>query len=219
LSEPKKTVGGAGNSVNTKPSEQDIWDERYRAGWVFGQEPNAYLESQGHRFHPGMKALAVADGQGRNGVWLAQRGLDVTSVDISPLALEHTRQLAQERGVEVNTLCADLAAWTAPEAAYDVIVEVFVHFPSTVRESIHAMLSRALKPGGLFLFECFHERQVGRTSGGPKDPDMLNTPEKLMRELKGFEFLELLEGRVLLAEGIRHQGEAWVVRALARRSA
>jgi SAM-dependent methyltransferase len=200
-----------------KGSEQQLWDERYSAGWIFGQEPNDYLESQGHYFQPGMRALAVADGQGRNAVSLAQRGMKVTLVDISPLALEHARELAEERGVAVETVRADLAEWAAPEAAYDVIVEVFAHFPGAVRGAIHQSLAKALKPGGFFVFEGFHERQAGRPSGGPKDPDMLYTREKLLHEFRDFTFLELLEGTVVLNEGVRHQGEAWVVRALAQR--
>lgn len=203
--------------MKDKAAEQELWDERYRAGWLFGQEPNDYMESKGHLFSPGMTALAVADGQGRNGVSLAQRGLRVTSVDISPLALEHTKQLAEERGVEVETLCANLAEWPAPEAGFDVIVEVFAHFPSAARVAIHAKLVNALKPGGLLLFEGFHERQAGRPSGGPKDADMLYTRDKLLHEFAGLSFLELFEGTVVLSEGVRHQGEAWVVRALAQR--
>jgi 2-polyprenyl-3-methyl-5-hydroxy-6-metoxy-1,4-benzoquinol methylase len=204
--------------MSAKPSEKQLWDERYRGGWLFGQEPNEYLVSHAGRLLPGSAALAVADGQGRNGVWLAQRGLKVTSVDISPLALEHTHQLAGERGVELGAVCADLTEWQAPEAGFDVIVEVFAHFPGAVRKAIHGNLVKALRPGGLFVFEGFHERQCGRASGGPKDLDMLYTPAKLSAELEGLQFLELLEGTVTLREGIRHQGEAWVVRALAVKS-
>jgi 2-polyprenyl-3-methyl-5-hydroxy-6-metoxy-1,4-benzoquinol methylase len=203
--------------MKAKIPERELWDERYRGGWLFGQEPNAYLQAQGYRLRPGMTALAVADGQGRNGVWLAQRGLAVTSIDISPLAMAHAKELAQQRAVEIQTVCADLTGWTAPEAAFDVIVEVYAHFPGAVRTAIHSNLTKALKPGGLFVFEGFHERQAGRASGGPKDPDMLYTPEKVARDLSALQILELLEGTVFLSEGIRHQGEAWIVRALARR--
>jgi SAM-dependent methyltransferase len=203
--------------LTSKGSEQRLWDERYSAGWLFGQEPNDYLASKERYFRPGMTALAVADGQGRNAVSLAQREMQVTLVDISPVALEQARELAEERRVALETVCADLTDWAAPEDAYDVIVEIFAHFPGAVRGAIRQSLAKALKPGGLFVFEGFHERQAGRPSGGPKDPDMLYTREKLLHEFPDFTFLELLEGTVVLDEGVRHQGEAWVVRALAQR--
>lgn len=199
--------------------ERQLWDQRYQTGLLFGSEPNEYLRSQAYRLQAGMKAISVADGQGRNSVWLAQLGLDVLATDISPVALADAESLAVRRGVRIRTECVDLSAWRWPAAAFDVAVEIFAHFPAATRSGIHAGIVLALKPGGLLIFEGFHVRQAGRTSGGPKDTDMLYTPEKLKEEFPGLQILELLEGTTVLAEGSKHQGEAVVVRMLARKSA
>src|SRR5690554_3301234 len=107
-----------------------VWDTRFAStdGFIFGTELNLFMVSQAHLFKPGMKALAIADGEGRNGVWLAQQGLDVTSVDGSQVALDKANRLALERGVTLNTVCADLANWDWGSRVYDVIVGIFIQF-------------------------------------------------------------------------------------------
>src|SRR5271165_1800860 len=140
--------------------ERQLWDQRYQTGLLFGSEPNEYLRSQAYRLKPGMKAIAVAEGQGRNSVWLAQLGLDVLAADISAVALTDAESLAAERGVRVRTECADLTTWRWPAAEFDLAVEIFAHFPAVVRSGIHAGIVRALKPGGLLIFEGFHARQA-----------------------------------------------------------
>ena len=205
--------------MSAEHSERQLWDKRYQAGLLFGTEPNEYLRSQAYRLKPGMKALAVAEGQGRNGVWLAQIGLDVLATDISPVGLASAESLAAERGVRIRTECVDLAAWQWPVAEFDVAVEIFTHFQALARSAVHEGMVRALKPGGLIIFEGFHERQAGRPSGGPRDAEMLYTPEKLLNEFRGMQMLELLEGTTILDEGSRHQGAAVVVRMVARKSA
>jgi cyclopropane fatty-acyl-phospholipid synthase-like methyltransferase len=205
--------------VSAEHPERQLWDQRYQAGLLFGSEPNEYLRSQGYRLKPGMKVISVAEGQGRNSVWLAQQGLDVLATDISSVGLAHADHLALERGVGIRTECVDLTTWRWPVATFDVAVEIFAHFPAMVRSGIHAGIVLALKPGGLLIFEGFHVRQAGRPSGGPKDQDMLYTPEKIKDEFPGLQILELLEGTTVLAEGAKHQGEAVVVRMVARKSA
>lgn len=198
-------------------SEKMRWDQRYCAGDIlFGEEPSQFLQEQAFRLLPGMKALAVADGQGRNGVWLASQGLNVLSVDISEVGLRHARELAARRSVALQTEVCDLTTWEPPLATFDLIVEISIHFPSEIRRKVHRSLSRALKPGGLYLVEGFHEVQCGRASGGPKDRDMLSTRDKLQEDFRELSILELMEGTVLLNEGPRHQGEAWMVRMVAQ---
>jgi SAM-dependent methyltransferase len=205
-------------SPSTAAGERELWDKRYAAGQhLFGEEPSNFLRGQAYRLRAGMKALSVADGQGRNGVWLAEMGLDVLAVDISPIALEQSRELAHKRGVRIRTEAANLVTWKCPLASFDVVVEISVHFPGTIRTQVHQSLAGALKPGGLYLLEAFHERQSGRTSGGPKDPDMLSSMEKLRSDFQDLELLELLEGTIVLDEGPKHQGEAWVVRMVGRK--
>lgn len=194
------------------------WDERYASGeFVFGEAPNLFLLGQAHRLRPGMRALAVGDGEGRNGVWLAQQGLVTTSLDWSAVGLAKARALAEARGVALATVTADLTRWEWPAAGFDVIAWIFVHLPPADRAIACEGVLRALAPGGLLLMECFTPAQEGRRSGGPKDPALLWSRALVERHFGGLEVLELLEGTVLLDEGPRHQGAAEVVRAVLRR--
>ena len=194
------------------------WDERYTGGdFQFGEAPNLFLVEQAHRLRRGMRALAVGDGEGRNGVWLAGQGLDATSVDWSAVGLAKAAALAARRGVPLATEVADLTRWTWPEARFDLIAWIFVHLPPEDRAVAAAGAMRALAPGGLLVMECFTPAQEGRRSGGPKDPALLWSRALVERHFAGLEVLELLEGAVRLDEGPRHQGLAEVVRAVLRR--
>lgn len=194
------------------------WDERYSGGdFQFGEAPNLFLLSQAHRLQRGMRALAVGDGEGRNGVWLAEQGLAATSVDWSGVGLTKARALAQRRGVMLDTVTADLSRWDWPAASFDVIAWIFVHLPPEDRAIACEGALRALAPGGLLLLECFTPAQEGRRSGGPKDPSLLWSRALVERHFAGLEVVELLEGTVRLDEGPRHQGLAEVVRAVLRR--
>lgn len=193
------------------------WDERYSGGgFEFGEAPNEYLAAQSRRFRPGMAALAVGDGEGRNGVWLARQGLEVTSLDWSAVGTAKARGLAARQGVAIETVTADAAAWDWPDARYDLIAWIYLHLPPADRTLATAGCRRALKPGGLLVLECFSPAQQGRRSGGPKLPELLWTREIVEREFAGLEILELTEGAVRLDEGPRHQGLAEVVRGVLR---
>ncbi len=195
------------------------WDDRYAGGgFQFGETPNLFLMSQAHRLKPGMRALAVGDGEGRNGVWLAEQGLRATSVDWSAVGLEKARALAVGRGVALETVTADVTRWDWPDAGFDAIAWIFVHLPPEDRAIACAGAMRALAPGGLLLLEAFTPAQEGRRSGGPKDPSLLWSRALVERHFAGLEVLELLEGTVALDEGPRHQGLAEVVRAVLRRA-
>ena len=196
----------------------DFWDTRYsESGYAYGTEPNAFLVSKAPLLRPGMTALAVADGEGRNGVWLASQGLDVLSVDASDVGLRKTRELAASRGVAISTAQADLGRWAWPTAAFDVVVSIFVHFAPELRARLHPAMLAALKPGGLLILEAFTPEQINYTSGGPRVPEMLYTAAMLHADFAGGEVLELTETRTELAEGKYHSGPAAVVRMVVRR--
>lgn len=199
-------------------SNTDFWNARYaEPGFAYGTEPNAFLVSQKQYFKPGMKALAVADGEGRNGVWLAEQGLDVLSVDASEVGLRKTRELATERGVVVRTEQADLAAWSWPVAGFDVVISIYAHFPPPVRPRLHRAMFNALKPGGVLLLEAFTPEQLKYKSGGPPVVEMLYSPEMLRADFDGASPLLLEEAVTDLAEGKYHRGPASVVRLVLRR--
>lgn len=194
------------------------WDERYASGdFQFGEAPNRYLESLRAWLAPGMRALALGDGEGRNGAWLAQQGLAVTSLDWSPVGMAKAARLAEARGVPLTTVVADAAAWDYPAGRFHLVAWIYLHLPPADRAAAAAGVLRTLAPGGLLALECFTPAQQGRRSGGPKDPALLWS-RAVVEELFGsLEVLELLEGTVQLDEGPRHQGRAEVVRALLRR--
>ena len=195
------------------------WDDRYAGGdFQFGEAPNRYLESLAPWLRPGMRALALGDGEGRNGTWLAERGLVTTSLDWSAVGSAKTAALAARRGVTLTTVTADAAAWDYPAGGFDVVAWIYLHLPPADRAAAAAGALRALAPGGLLALECFTPAQQGRRSGGPKMPELLWS-RAIVEDLFGeLEVLELLEGTVLLDEGPRHQGRAEVVRALLRKA-
>jgi SAM-dependent methyltransferase len=199
-------------------SDSTAWDERYAGGgFTFGEAPNRYLESLAPRLRPGLRALALGDGEGRNGVWLASQGLAVTSLDWSATGLAKATALAKARGVPLRTVTADLTAWDWPEACFDLVAWIFVHLPPTDRALVAQRAAAALAPGGLLVLEGFTPAQEGRRSGGPRDPALLWSAALVREHFAGLELLECLEGTVLLDEGPKHQGHAEVVRALLRR--
>jgi cyclopropane fatty-acyl-phospholipid synthase-like methyltransferase len=192
-----------------------MWDERFsQTDPVYGHEPNSYVKAQAFRLRPGMKVLVPADGYGRNGVWLAKQGLQVHTVDLSPVGVERASKAAQAAGVDIKTEVADLASWNWPAGEYDAVVAVFFHLPPETRGRIHASVVRTLKPRGIIIFQAFSPEQLRYTSGGPKQVDMLCTAELLRKEFAGAEALELEEKVVELEEGHMHSGPGAVVQGV-----
>ncbi len=200
-------------------SEFERWETRFAApGYLFGTEPNAFLKSQAHLLRPGQKALSVADGEGRNGVWLAEQGLDVRSFDFSPQAVAKARELAKQRGVTLKTEVADLFSWTWPTAEFDVIAAIFFQFagPDT-RDGVFAGIKKALKPGGLLLMEGYHLRQHEFGTGGPSDAANLWTRDLLERSFSDFSSVQITEEDRELAEGHHHVGMSALVDFVGRK--
>jgi SAM-dependent methyltransferase len=199
-----------------------FWNERYRGEeFAFGTAPNEFLVSQAHHLKPGLRVLVPGDGEGRNGVWLAERGLIVDTVDVSPLGVAKARRLAEERGVEINATLADLLTWAWPRDAYDVAAALYIHFFDTDRPAMHRAMLDALKPGGILILEAFRleqlELQKMHRSGGPKTADMLYSKAKLAEDFTEFSILHLEEAVVELDEGHRHSGKAAIIRAVVRK--
>jgi SAM-dependent methyltransferase len=203
----------------TPPNEVAFWNERYeRPGYFFGTAPNRFLESQQHRLRRGWRALAVADGEGRNGVWLARQGLEVVSVDFSPVALAKARALAAEAGVEIATVEADLHTWSWPQSQFDLVVAIFIQFaPPGPRERIFAGMKRALRPGGLLIMEGYRPEQVGRGTGGPPWPEHMYTEGLLRDAFADLEILHLEAHDSVIQEGSGHAGLSALIDLVARR--
>ena len=196
----------------------EFWNVRFsEPGYTYGTEPNAFLVSQKNYLKPGMKALAVADGEGRNGVWLAQQGLEVLSVDGSEVGLRKTRELAMSRGVAIRTELAELTEWEWPRNEFDMVVAIFIHFPTEYRARMHENMLGALKPGGLLILEAFTPEQLEYKTGGPPIVEMLYTADMLRNDFKAGEILSLQEALTDLQEGPGHRGPAAVVRLVLRK--
>lgn len=198
-----------------------FWDERYaQPGFFFGESPNAFLASQALRLKPGMTALAVADGEGRNGVWLAEQGLAVHAIEASRIALEKSRELAARRGVNLRWEEVDLDTWHWPHAAYDVVVAIFIQFVGPHgRARQFAGIRQALKPGGLLILQGYTPRQLEYGTGGPPHAENMYT-EAMLREAFGdWDILHLLEHDDVIEEGTGHSGLSALIDMVARKPA
>jgi len=197
----------------------NFWDQRFaEPGFKYGTEPNAFLLDQAHRMSPPSQVLVPGDGEGRNGVWLAMQGHRVTSVDNSVVGLQKAQSLAASRGAVLCTERVDLADWQPTTASFDALVLIFTHLPAAFRQAAHRRLAQGLRTGAWVVLEAFHPAQLGYTSGGPKDADMLYTPEQLSADFSGLINPVLMwQGQTTLAEGPGHQGPAHVTRWVGQR--
>lgn len=200
---------------------QDFWSDKYRAagdGYLFGTAPNRFLAAQSALFHPGQRALSIADGEGRNAVWLAGQGLDVTATELSPVALDKAGRLAAERGVSVDFALADALCWIYPEEAFDLVVAVFIQFAAPdERTRLFGNMKRTLKPGGRIVLQGYTPKQLDYATGGPSALENLYTAA-LLREAFGDFDIELLdEYEDVLDEGRAHCGRSALVGMVARK--
>jgi len=194
-----------------------MWDERYdNPEYVYGTEPNEFLAGAASRIPPG-RVLSLADGEGRNGVFLATLGYEVTSVDSSAVGLEKARRLAATRNVPLTTVVADLADYVIAPDAWEGIVSIFCHLPPALRRRVHGQVVRGLAPGGIFVLESYSVRQLLHGTGGPSSEELLVTLDALRAELAGLDLLHAVELERDVHEGTLHHGRSAVVQVIARR--
>jgi cyclopropane fatty-acyl-phospholipid synthase-like methyltransferase len=199
-------------------SEKERWETRFRAPeYIFGKEPNAFLKAQAHRLRGGGTALSVADGEGRNGVWLAEQGLDVLTIDYSPAALAKARALAAERGVTLRTEVTDVFAWRWPQDAFDVIAAIFIFAAPAERPGFFKNLKGALKPGGLLLIQGYRPEQFQYRTGGPPDAERLYTRAILEQAFGDMAELDIREHDSTISEGSAHVGMSALIDLIARK--
>ncbi len=193
-----------------------FWDERYGSvAWAFGTEPNDFLRERAADI-PAGPVLCIGDGEGRNGVFLASLGHEVTSVDLSAVGLRKARGLAAERGVQLHTVQADLADFEVGVGCWAGIVSIFCHLPAVLRDELFPRLVTGLVPGGVVLVESYTPAQIGRGTGGPRDVDLLETGADLLRRFAALRCEHVWEGERLVVEGEFHSGTASVVQFLGR---
>ena len=205
--------------MNLSNREYERWEKRFSVpDYVFGTEPNAFLKSQAAALPKSGTALAVADGEGRNGVWLAERGLDVLSIDWSPTALGKAQALAKQRGVTLRTEQVDLVQWPWPAAKFDAVVAIFIQFLAPdERRQVFAGMRNALKPGGLLLIEGYRPEQLNYRTGGPSLVENLYTRALLEVELVGLSEVRITEHDSMTSEGTGHVGMAALIDLVGRK--
>ena len=197
---------------------QNTWNQRFaQADYLFGQAPNQYLQQQAAHLQPG-RALAVADGEGRNGVWLAEQGLAVDAFDFSSVALDKARALAHDRGVQVHWVCSDWQHFDWQPGAWDNVVAIFIQFATPAEsEQLFARMHKSLKPGGTLVIQGYGHEQLRYNTGGPGKREHLYDEALLLQAFAGYEVLDLRTYEADLAEGCGHHGRSALVGLTARK--
>ena len=194
------------------------WDERYGAApYYYGTEPNDFLREHFKAIRPGGEVLCLAEGEGRNAVFLAQQGFRVLALDQSAVGLRKAEQLAAERGVRIETVVGDLDGYRIEPGRWDAIVSIWCHLPAGLRAAVHGQVAPGLKVDGVFLLEAYTPAQLGRGTGGPSTADLLPTLAGLRRELAGLELVHAEEIERVVHEGKGHHGLSAVVQVSACR--
>lgn len=196
-----------------------MWDERFaQPGYLFGKTPADFLTRHTAHFTPGAKGLAVADGEGRNSVFMAEHGVAVTAMEMSPVAIAKAKALADERGVTVAHREADILSWDWEPEAYDLVVGIFIQFtPPAERARVFEGMIRTVKPGGLILLHGYTPKQLDFGTGGPRAVENLYTEDLLREAFAGLEFLELQSYEVEIDEGPGHSGMSALIDMVARK--
>jgi hypothetical protein len=202
-----------------------MWDERYASvDFAYGREPNDFLVEahaalEDPRAGRAARALCLAEGEGRNGVYLARHGWDVTGVDLSQVGLDKFTRWAEAEALTVRAVRADLAEFDLGTACWELIVSIWCHVPPVLRRDLHARIVRALAPGGALILEAYHPRQLALGTGGPRSEELMMTLSDLRAELAGLDLLVARELEREVHEGPFHAGPSAVVQVLARKPA
>jgi 2-polyprenyl-3-methyl-5-hydroxy-6-metoxy-1,4-benzoquinol methylase len=194
-----------------------MWDERYAdEEYVYGTEPNVFLKTQIAKLPQG-KILSLCEGEGRNAVYLAKQGYEVTGVDSSSVGLEKAEKLAAREGVTISTELADMGDFHIEPNAWDGVVSIFCHIPPAMRGELHRQVVAGLKPGGVLILEAYTPEQLAHGTGGPKIASLTMTAESLKAELEGLEIESIQELERDVVEGKFHTGRGAVVQLVARK--
>lgn len=193
---------------------KSMWNEIFDTDvYMYGKEPNDFLKSDFTKIPKG-KVLLLADGEGRNSVFLAKHGYEVTAVDISDIGLKKAEQLAVEAGVNITTVCEDLATFDLGEDNWDGIVSIYCHLPAKLRQDLYQRVETGLKKGGVFFLEGYTPEQLKYNTGGPPVAEMMISKQTLTTELPNLTLSYLAELEREVHEGVNHNGLAAVIQAI-----
>ncbi len=199
---------------------QDFWDQRYsKESYAYGTAPNAYFKAQLDAIPQPGRLLLIAEGEGRNAVYAAQQGWQVTAVDFSEKGRAKALALAAARGVQFEYHIADIQQYDlVGNGPWDAIGLIYAHFPPEIRAATHQKCAQALQPGARIILEAFNPNQLSHHSGGPRNLEMLYSSPLLKEDFKGLEILESSESTLYLNEGEGHEGLAAVVRLVLKKT-
>ncbi|MDL2284065.1 class I SAM-dependent methyltransferase [Oxalobacter sp. OttesenSCG-928-P03] len=205
--------------TGSEAQERKTWDTYYgEEDYFFGTGPNTWLASKAEWLKPGMRVLLPADGEGRNSVWCAERGLVADAFDISPIAAKKAEKLAEKRGVQVNYAISSLDAWDWQIASHDAVILVFLNCAAPdMRSRLFARSIDALKPGGILLLTGYSERQLEYGTGGPSDARQLYSEAMLREAFNTLDILEIVDSDIALDAGPGHQGLSSVIGMVAKK--
>jgi cyclopropane fatty-acyl-phospholipid synthase-like methyltransferase len=193
-----------------------MWNKRYDCkDFVYGTDPNHFLAENAHYLSG--PVLSLAEGEGRNAVYLASLGLDVLGVDMSDVGLKKAITLAASKGLTIQTEIADLSTYTPPENYFGSAISIYAHLPKSIRERLYPLVEKSLKPGGIIMFEAFSKSQIERNTGGPKNIDMLVSIKELAKAFPNCEPILLKKTEREVHEGRFHNGLASVIQFIARK--
>jgi len=196
-----------------------MWDERYAdEEYVYGTEPNDFLKTHLDELPRG-KILSLCEGEGRNAVYLARQGYEVTGVDSSSVGLEKAKKLAAREGVTISTELADMGDFRIEPEAWDGVVSIFCHIPPAMRSDLHRQVVAGLKPGGVLILEAYTPEQLAHGTGGPKIASLTMTADSLKSELEGLVIDSIQELERDVVEGKFHTGRGAVVQLVAHKPA
>lgn len=197
----------------------ETWNRRYAGDeFLFGTEPNAWLREHVGSLPRAGHILSVADGEGRNSVWLAQQGFQVDAFDVANRAVEKAQAYAHRQGVSVNFAVADVDGFAWPQSAYDGVAAIFVQFADPdMRQRLFERIARSLKPGGVLILQGYTPKQLAYRTGGPPFLSHLYTREMLTSAFADLSILELREYEAEVHEGQGHRGQSALIGLVARR--
>lgn len=194
-----------------------MWDEKYNSEqYIYGKEPNSFLKDSCSEIPRG-KVLCLAEGEGRNAVFLAKQGYSVTAVDSSQVGLEKAERLAKENGVNIELIHEDLSSYTMGTSQWDGIVSIFCHLPEEIRKNIHSNIASALKDNGVFLLEAYTPAQLKYGTGGPPVKELMLSKNIILNEIDGLIYSRLVELEREVIEGSHHSGIGAVVQAIGKK--
>ncbi|RUT79213.1 class I SAM-dependent methyltransferase [Ancylomarina longa] len=197
---------------------KEMWDKRYsESKFIYGTEPNRFFKEEINKHSVG-KLLLPGEGEGRNAAYAAKTGWQVDAFDYSNQAVKNAQAFFQSQNVKVNMKQASILDPQEKPSNYDFVACLFLHLPSADRKMVHQYLMDSLSPGGIILLEMFSKKQLGRTSGGPQNTDMLYDLDEIKRDFEDFEILYLEENETHMNEGGLHQGVAMTIQFVGRKS-